>query len=162
MKILAFDQATHVTGFAVLDGGKLAKHGVLTAKASLPIMERIYQMSDMVAELIEAEQPDVVCFEGVEGVKNERTMMLLANLQGMCLSRARQCGHVASTIDVATWRHRLDFVMGRGIKRDDLKAQAVAFVAREYDLACGDDEAEAICIAVAVNKSLDSKEKRNV
>lgn len=159
MKILAFDQATKTTGFAIIVDGTLKGHGVIRANASLDIISRMYEIADMAGAMIDRERPDVVMFEGVEGVKNERTMICLANLQGMCLMSARHSGCIAGTIDVATWRHTLGFEMGRGIKREDLKAQAIAYVAKEYGVDCGDDEAEAICIASAVwKKNLDSKE----
>ncbi len=159
MKIIAFDQATKVTGYAVIADGKLLRHGTLTVKASLDITSRMYWMIDAICELITSEQPDAVFFEGVEGVKNERTMIYLANLQGMCLYGSRAVGYIANTIDVATWRHTLGFTMGRGVKRGDLKTQAVQYVRDIYCVECGDDEAEAICIAtVAWKKSLESKE----
>lgn len=159
MKILAFDQATRVTGFAILEDGDLQSHGVLTAPTKLDILTRMYLMADRISDMIRVYQPDVVCFEGVEGVKNESTMIHLANLQGMCLISARRLGYEPRIVDVAHWRHKLGFQMGRGVTRDALKEQAVKFVVENYGLAdCGDDEAEAICIAVAVNKDLDSKE----
>ncbi len=164
MKILAFDQATKITGFAIIVDGALVNHGVIKADASLDIISRMYRIADAAGEIVEREAPDIVIFEGVEGVKNERTMIYLANLQGMCLMSTRHHGRVATTIDVATWRHTLGFEMGRGVKRADLKQQAINCVAREYGVHCGDDEAEAICIASAVWKRiLDSKElKENV
>ena len=159
MKILAFDQATKISGFAVVEDGMLRRHGTLTAKASLDITARMYQMVDAICAVIAEEKPDVVLFEGVEGVKNERVMICLASLQGMCLFGARAIGYEAETIDVATWRSTIGFAMGRGVKREALKEQAVEHVAREFGVECGDDEAEAICIASAAwTKILDSKE----
>lgn len=159
MKIVAFDQATKVTGYAVLEDGVLSRHGVLTVNGSDDIMSRIYRMVDQITDLITEEKPDVLYFEGVEGVQNERTMIYLANLQGMCLGCSRMLGYTGKTIDVATWRHTMQFQMGRGVKREDLKAQAVKTVADTYGVECGDDEAEAICIAVAVYRiNFESKE----
>lgn len=161
MKILAFDQATKVTGFAIIVDGTLVKHGTFKANTAFDIVSRMYHIADVVGSMAFEESPDIVVLEGVEGVKNERTMIYLANLQGMCLMSARHHGHMAETIDVATWRHTLGFEMGRGVKREDLKRQAITFVAREYGVDCGDDEAEAICIASAVWKRiLDSKESK--
>lgn len=152
MKILAFDQATKVSGFAVIADGELLRHGTLTVKASLDATTRMYQMADAICALIAEERADLVLFEGVEGVNNERVMICLANLQGMCLFGSRSNGYVAEIIDVATWRSTLGFAMGRGVKRDALKAQAVEYVAGKYGIDCGDDEAEAICIASAAWK----------
>ena len=161
MKILAFDQATKVTGFAIIVDGVLVKHGTFKANAAFDIVTRMYYVADAVGSMVFEESPDVVMLEGVEGVKNERTMIFLANLQGMCLMSARCQGRIADVIDVATWRHTLGFEMGRGVKRDDLKAQAIKYVANEYGVICGDDEAEAICIASATwKKYLDSKESK--
>lgn len=159
MKVMAFDQATKITGYAVINDGVLVNHGVLTVKSSEDIMNRIYHMVDQIIDLIVAEEPDVLYFEGVEGVQNERTMIYLANLQGACLACSRMRGYVGNTIDVATWRHTMRFQMGRGVKREDLKAQAVKCVADIYGIECCDDEAEAICIALAVWKiNFESKE----
>lgn len=159
MKILAFDQATKVTGYAVIEDGQLMHHGVLSVNASLDITTRMYGMTRMIFNLIREEDPDTVYFEGVESVRNERTMLYLANLQGMCLYAAHEAGYAVNTIDVTAWRHTLGFAVGRGVKRADNKAEAVRFVFDAYGVECGDDEAEAICIANAAYKTiLDSKE----
>lgn len=159
MKIIAFDQATKVTGYAVITDGQLSRHGTINVKASLDILSRMFMMTRMIRDLIYEERPDAVFFEGVEAVRNERTMICLANLQGMCLYGVHEAGYVASTLDVTAWRHSLGFAVGRGVKRADNKAEAVRYVRDTYGVECGDDEAEAICIAtVAWNKSLDSKE----
>lgn len=160
MKILAFDQATKNTGYAVLEDGVLVRHGVLSVKASLDIMERIYRMSDQIVELIVEVKPDVVRFEGVESVCNEKTMMYLANLQGACLVLAKRAGYDVDTIDVSTWRHMLGFRLGSRVKRSELKKQAIDMAAELFEVTCGDDEADAICIACAVQKIFDSKETK--
>lgn len=159
MKVLAFDQATKVSGFAVITDGRLSRHGTIEAKSSLDIMSRMYLMVHQILVLLSEERPDVVVFEDVESVRNERTMIYLANLQGMCLYAAHESGYDAITLDVTTWRHSLGFAVGRGVKRAENKAQAVKYALDTYSVECGDDEAEAICIAtVAWNKNLDSKE----
>lgn len=159
MKVLAFDQATKVTGFAVITDGQLSRHGTISVKPSLDILSRMYMMTRMIRDVICEERPDAVYFEGVESVRNERTMIYLANLQGMCLHSTHEAGYGVGTFDPTAWRHSLGFAVGRGVKRADNKAEAVQYVRDTYSVECGDDEAEAICIAtVAWNKSLDSKE----
>lgn len=159
MKVLAFDQATKVSGFAVISDGQLSRHGTIVARASLDITNRMYVMVHEILAIISEEHPDVVYFEGVESVRNERTMIYLSNLQGMCLYAVHGAGYQVRTIDVTAWRHAIGFAVGRGVKRAENKAQAVTYVRDTYGVECGDDEAEAICIAtVAWNKSLDSKE----
>ena len=159
MKVLAFDQATKVTGYAVMNGGKLSRHGTISVRPSLDILSRMYMMTRMICDVINEERPDAVYFEGVESVRNERTMIYLANLQGMCLHSTHEDGYEVGTFDPTVWRHELGFAVGRGVKRADNKAEAVRYVRDTYGVECGDDEAEAICIAtVAWNKNLDSKE----
>lgn len=159
MKVLAFDQATKVTGYAVMTDGKLSRHGTISVRPSLDILSRMYVMTRMICDVINEERPDAVYFEGVESVRNERTMIYLANLQGMCLHRTHEDGYEVGTFDPTVWRHELGFAVGRGVKRADNKAEAVRYVRDTYGVECGDDEAEAICIAtVAWNKNLDSKE----
>ena len=162
MKVLAFDQATCVTGYAVVEDGKLVRHGTIKIKASISMMERTYAMSDQIASLIEQCTPDEVWFEDVERVNNNvRAEICLARLQGMCLSRSRSLGHTANLIDASTWRSASGIKVGRGVNRTALKEQAIDLVSRLYGVQCGDDEAEAICIAFVVfNKSLDSKENK--
>lgn len=159
MKIIAFDQATKTTGYAVIVDGQLTRHGVITAKASLDIIPRMFLMTRMIRDVIYEEKPDAVYFEGVESVRNERTMIYLANLQGMCLYSTHEAGYDVATFDPTVWRHELGFAVGRGVKRAENKAEAVRYARDKYSVECGDDEAEAICIAtVAWKKRLDSKE----
>ena len=159
MIIIAFDQATKVTGYAVMIDGKLSRHGTISVKPSLDILSRMYMMTRMISDVINEERPDAVYFEGVESVCNERTMIYLANLQGMCLHSTHEAGYGVGTLDPTVWRHSLGFAVGRGVKRADNKAEAVRYVRDIYGVECGDDEAEAICIATAAwKKLLDSKE----
>ena len=55
------------------------------------------------------------------------------------------------------WRSKLKFKQGAGVKRDDLKQQAMDYVLKEYGLEVDVDQSEAVCIAVAADKIYNTK-----
>lgn len=67
MKVIAFDQATKVTGFAIFEDSSLIRYGVLTASGDDPFA-RMHTMYTQIYELLEGERPQLVSIEGTQGM----------------------------------------------------------------------------------------------
>jgi hypothetical protein len=76
---------------------------------------------------------------------------MLARLQGMILGYC--CAHRIETkiLTPSQWRSKLKFKLGAGVKRDELKQQAMEYVVKKFGLEVDVDQSEAICIAVVAN-----------
>lgn len=146
--ILALDQATAITGWAVFDGGSLVDHGKIkmsTSKKVTPEAKRDIMLA-CIEELIDIYQPDHIVIEDVANQKNVATVVKLARLQGAIMELRRKYDHASLEIVRPTeWRKGLKFRQGRA-KREELKAQAQAFTEQKFGLKVGEDEADAICI----------------
>lgn len=152
MRILAFDQATKVTGWAYIDSGSPIEYGHIVEVQTNTPAERIHMMFLEIAHLIELFHPDLVVVEGVQHQANAKTMLMLSQLQGMCIGKAYlENIPVYSPLPVE-WRKILDYKQGPHEKRADLKAQSVAYVQGHFNITATEDECEAICIGIAANQ----------
>lgn len=152
MKILAFDQATKVTGWAYLEDGVPIKYGHITETSAGTPSERIHYMFLKIARLIDIYMPDLVVVEGVQHQANAKTMLMLSQLQGMCIGKAYLDGiQVYSPLPVE-WRKVLGYKQGPNEKRANLKAQSIAYARDCFNIAATEDECEAVCIGVAASK----------
>ena len=145
--ILAFDQASSVTGWAVFSDKRLIGHGVIKVKAyhTTPD-ERIMEMFRKIRETMELFEPDTVVIEDIAKQKNVYSLIRLARVQGAIIEMCREMG--IATLDIvrpSTWRETLHFKQGR-TERKELKRQAKAFVNDKYGMTVSEDEADAICI----------------
>lgn len=146
--ILALDQATAITGWAVFDGEKLVDHGKIKMSTSKKITPEAKSdiMMACIEELIDIYHPDHIVIEDVANQKNVATVVKLARLQGAIMEMRRKYDHASLEIVRPTeWRKGLKFRQGRA-KREELKAQAQAFVVKTYNKQVSEDEADAICI----------------
>ena len=81
--ILAFDQASSVTGWAVFSDGWLTEHGVIKVKTYHTTSdERIMEMFWEIRKTMEQFEPDAVVMEDVAKQKNVYSLIRLARVQG--------------------------------------------------------------------------------
>lgn len=86
MKILALDQATHITGWAFSIDGKLILHGRLKAPSKKYSED---WMVDQIVTLMQDRKPDHLALEGVQLQDNPKTLITLAEFRGRIKERAR-------------------------------------------------------------------------
>ncbi len=102
--------------------------------------------------LLDIYKPNIVYMEETYTATNPQTTKVLTKLQGVVYAWCMNHGCEFNTIRPSQWRKQLNFTQGKSVKRDKLKEQAIKYVADNYGLNLGDDEADAICIADAVLK----------
>lgn len=151
-RILALDQASNISGWAIFDNKELVQCGIFkTNQATL--VEKIEAVRQWVASMIEMWQPDRTAIEDIQlqqfGSKNENniegvtTYKALAQLQGVLINFFYINNIKYDIIHVATWRSYCG-IMGRS--RTDKKRSAQLLIKKWYDATVSQDEADAICI----------------
>ena len=167
MKILAFDQATTKTGYALLEEGKvtcgLINLGVKEFKkldADIKGRLTVKKISELIGEF----QPDIVIIEDVALQKNAKVLIQLSRIQGGIIGYCDSIGMPIAVMKPSQWRKICLLTQGAGVKRSELKTEAKKFVESFFNLKVSSDEADAICIAWAgyvEAKSLKNKEDKN-
>jgi crossover junction endodeoxyribonuclease RuvC len=87
--VLGVDPGTATTGFGVVRGDAhapvLVECGVLRTDASAPLPQRLADIFEGIAELIERHRPDLLAVEDAFHNKNVRTTLVLGHARGVIL-----------------------------------------------------------------------------
>ena len=150
MKILAIDQSTKLTGICLFEDGKLIKFAALEETSTNPI-KRIVNMVDRIEKIYDDYKPDTVVLEDVlpEETHNIKTLHTLLYLLGAIKIMLYKKGKEPEIMVASHWRKICGIKVGRGVKREELKAASVAFVKEKYKVDVIDDIADSICIGYA-------------
>lgn len=149
MRILAIDQSTTKSGYALFSETDLTRWGVLDHHKNKDPDGRFQEMCKHIEELLKNIRPDLVVFEDVSLRQSVNVLIMLARLQG-CIMEMCYTYDVDFVIYVPTkWRQLCGINQKKHAERDNLKKQAIAFVRGAYGIRVGDDCAEAICIGLA-------------
>lgn len=166
MRLLALDQASRVSGYAVFIDGKLETYGKIVSEHD-DIGERLHYIREKVSKLIADYDIDHIAFEdiqlqktvnGVESVNNVQTFKVLAEVFGVIYELAISLEIPYTVILASTWKSTL---LIKGARRDEQKRNTQAFAQNTYSIKCTQDEADAICIGthVLVKSGLAQKPK---
>lgn len=148
MKLIAFDQSTTATGWALTDQktGELLEYGVIKPKPSDPTNDRIRYTIKYCMTLCNKHQPTFVFIEGIQVQKNPRVYEILAKLQGTLEIVLEERNYIVNVIKATEWRKRVGITSR---KRAELKAEAIQMVSDIYGIQPSEDECEAILFARA-------------
>lgn len=151
-RILALDQATHTSGWAIYDGSVLIKYGSVTMSHSSSA-ERSNGLKVWLANMIEIWKPDKVALEDIQlqqfgkkesdNVEGVTTFKVLAQLQGVLLDYLYEKKTRNDVVHTGVWRKHCEI---KGSSRSDKKKSAQLKVKEWYDIDTTEDEADAICI----------------
>lgn len=151
-RILAFDQSTKLSAHSLWVDGEYIESGYIDLHKMKDTSERVRAMGVELCNTIKKYNPDKVVIEEVAQQSNALTLKLLARIQGVIIGFCAAHNIDTYIIEPSKWRSILQFKIGAGIKREELKAQAIKYVKGTYGLDLGEDECEAICIGVAAHK----------
>lgn len=159
-RILALDQASHTSGYAVFDNNKLVAYGHFEASAADEV-ERYASIKSWVLSLIAAWRPDHIGIEGIQfqeeggGQKMGVTVFqTLARLQGVLMLTCHEEKVPAEICPTNTWRH---YCGVKGKTRTDKKRSMQMLVKQWYDVTVPDDEADAIGIGRYLSHQITSR-----
>ena len=148
MKLIAFDQSTTASGWALTnqDTGELLEYGVITPNPSDSTNNRIRYTIKCCMTLCHKHQPTFVFIEGIQVQKNPRVYEVLAKLQGTLEIVLEERNFIVNVVKATEWRKRVGI---KSRKRAELKAEAIQMVSDLYDIQPTEDECEAILFARA-------------
>lgn len=159
--ILAFDQASNLTGYSVLKGEELKSYGVLNLKdidlkknGDTYYDEKVDNVEEFMIRCIEFFKPTIIIVEDIQQQTNVQTFKDLAYLQGVLKHYLYKNKLPYSVLPPGGWRKELGI---KGRKRVDQKANAIAYVKEKFGIDVTEDEADAICIGEASKKLLKRK-----
>ena len=147
MKVLAFDQSTTRSGYCVFVDGKYDHSGIIDKHKNKDSQSRFKEMYEGIHEVIEKEKPDAVIIEDTQMQGgNAATFKTLCQLQGSIIGMCYAMGIKFHVVTPTQWRAALNFKQGPKVKREELKAQSIAFAKKEFGIDKYEDEMEACCI----------------
>lgn len=152
--LLALDQATQITGFAVYKNQKLIAHGHKTFSNN-DYVTRIKDQRTWLKSVINSVDGDVeIAIEDIQLQEHQeqgngvglQTFKKLAQLQGALLSLFKEMNIDYHIVAPSEWRKTCGLPLGRGVKRAQQKAAAQAYVKDTFAIDATEDEADAICL----------------
>lgn len=155
IKIIAFDQALGKTGVCTIDNNTVY-HSLIDVSKVKDVNERSMTMRQMIQSRIRNNHPDLVVIEDVALQRSAKTVIQLAQLQGAIIGACDIFNIQYEILKPSEWRKMLGFKQGR-MKREELKQQAIDYVAEHYGEMVSSDEADAMCIAKAAQLRLENK-----
>lgn len=157
MRILAFDQSSRTSGFAVFQNDKLIDYGKFTYEDT-DFGVRLFHIRNKIISLINTYNPDKVIFEDIQlqnnVVNNVDTFKKLSEVFGIIYELVTELNIPHLTVLSSTWKSTLNI---KGRDRAAQKRNAQLWVQENYNISPTQDECDAICIgAHAIRKANDS------
>lgn len=153
MKILALDQASRISGWAIFENNKLIKYGKIDLKSDDDIGIRLFQLRDRVLKLIQENNIEKVILEDIymdgQRVNNVQTFKVLAEVFGVLYELCVELGIPVEAVLAGTWKSSLDI---KGKTRPEQKRNAQQYVINTYNIKPTQDECDAICIGAHIIK----------
>ena len=157
-KVLSFDQSTRNSGWAYFCDNQYVKSGVIDmSKSELETNRRSFEMAKELWKVVKKYKPDYLILEDTQQQNNIKTVITLARLAGMVIGYAEAHGIKVHILLPSAWRKVLGFNQGPKVKRAELKQQSIDYIKNTLGKEMPEDEAEAICIAIAAHKIFDLK-----
>lgn len=157
MRLLALDQSSRITGYAIFIDNELEAYGKIDLKDD-DIGVRLNSLRDQIALLIMNYGIDEVAFEDIymdgQKINNVSTFKILAEVFGVCYELFTDLDIPNTAVLAGTWKSTLGI---KGKTRPEQKQQAQEWVKANYNITPSQDECDAICIGAHVLKTKNSK-----
>lgn len=150
--LLALDQASRTSGYAVFQEDQLIISGTFTFDDD-DFATRLVKIRNKVISLIEQYKINKILLEDIQlqgQTNNVETYRKLAEVRGVLSELACEMKIPHEIIHSQTWKSTLDI---KGRDRATQKRNAQAFVAQAYGKRVSQDESDAICIGAHYIKS---------
>ena len=143
-RILALDQATHISGYSLFSNKELIDFGKFEVNGNSDF-ERSLKVKEWLINLIDKFDPD---FIGLEGIQYQQsvgvtTFETLARLQGVLGTTCLELGIPFKVVNTNTWRNHCGV---KGKSRIDKKRSMQLLVQEWFDMRPSEDECDAIGI----------------
>ena len=155
MKILALDQASRTSGYAIFEDNQLIDSGTFTLIQD-DIGERLVELRDTIIKFIDNNQIELVLFEDIQlqaGNTGVTTYKVLAEVFGVIQELLTERGIEYQIIHSQTWKSVLNI---KGRTRPEQKKNAQMYVLNTFNKKVSQDTADAICIGSSYIKQNES------
>ena len=147
--LIALDESTTCTGYAVFNDSELIKHGLFALK-SKDVLERVSYIMEEIEKLIKTYKPDNMVIEDVQITMNAATAKSLLGLQFMIEVYAHRNNISCKTYRTTKWRKILELSNSKSLDRKAKKQETIDYVKNKYGIdVLKDDESDAIAIGTA-------------
>lgn len=147
MIVAGVDGSTTKSGVSIMKNGKLEFYTLIDLHKEKDAMKRICMMQVQICDVLQRYNVDKVYMEKAFNKSNTDTTMKLANLAGgimfYCAQNKIEFIHPLPS----EWRKKIGIQQNKNIKREVLKAEAIAAVKQEYGIDVNDDVAESCLLA---------------
>ena len=144
--LLALDQASKITGYAIFQEGKLIKHGKIVTEQE-DIGQRLMTLRQAVENLIAENEINEVVIEDIQLQNNVgnnvQTFKVLAEVFGVLNELFAELKMPYSAVLASSWKSTLQI---KGRTRPEQKKNAQAFVQSAFGINVIQDIADAVCI----------------
>lgn len=148
-RLLALDQSSKTTGYAVFEDNKLKTFGKFVVEDS-NIDTRLVKIRQKIKDLIIQFNIDEVVFEDIQQQNNVsnnvQTFKILAEVYGVISELLEEEKIPHSMILSTSWKSLLGI---KGRTRPEQKKNAQDYVLNNYDTKPTQDESDAVCIGLA-------------
>lgn len=145
-RLLALDQASKVTGWAIFEDGELKSYGKISLDDPNTDI-RLVQLRQGIQTLVVDYNIDEVIFEDIQQqnnvANNVQTFKVLAEVYGVVSELLQELQIPHSTVLAASWKSTLGI---RGRTRAEQKKNAQLYVEQNYSIHVIQDIADAVCI----------------
>lgn len=141
-RVLALDQASHITGFSIFDGTELVYYGTFETQQE-DETARVHEIKVWLISMIENWKPTLIGLEAIQYEQNfgVTTFQTLARLQGVIMDLCYELNIPFQVVSSNTWRAHCGV---KGKSRTDKKKSMQLLVKQWFDVSITDDEADAI------------------
>jgi Holliday junction resolvasome RuvABC endonuclease subunit len=152
VRLLALDQASRTSGFAIFDDDELIDYGTFTYDDE-DIGIRLHKIRNKVASLIDKYAIDYVVFEDIQMqgnvTNNVQTFKILAEVFGVIYELVTDLDITHDAVLSSTWKSTLGI---KGRTRPEQKKNAQTYVIDTYGVKPSQDASDAICIGAHILK----------
>lgn len=147
--LIALDESTTSTGYAVFRNNTLIAHGFFSSK-SKDVLERVSYIMEEIEKLIKRYKPNDMIIEDVQITMNAATAKSLLGLQFMIEIYAHRNNISCETYRTTKWRKILGLSNSRDLDRKAKKQETIDYIKNKYNIEIlKDDESDAIAIGTA-------------
>lgn len=149
MILLALDQASRTSGYAVFNNQDLIDSGTFTLTSD-NIGERLVAYRKQLEHLIEKYDIDEVAFEDIQmqtQINNVQTFKILAEIFGVTQEYLTEQKYFYHIVSSNTWKSKLNI---KGRTRLEQKKNAQQWVLDTYNKKVSQDESDAICLGASI------------
>lgn len=149
MRLLALDQSSRVSGYAIFENDKLINSGYFSF-SNADLSKRLERIRNKVQELINTYKIDKVVLEDIQLEdtvgNNVITYKILAEVIGVITELLVELNIPYTLVFPNVWRKSLSIM---GYRRAECKQKAQNYVKQKYNIKASEDVCDAICIGAS-------------